>query len=70
MRASLAALLSARIDYNRQRWDASYARARAALTATSQMVQVVSMLDVPTVAGSASHQSNDVRGEQYSAFVF
>lgn len=34
------------------------------------MVQVVSMLDVPTVDGSASHQSKDVRGEQYSAFVF
>lgn len=45
-------------------------RSRDPLTATSQMVQVVSMLDVPTVAGSASHQSNDVRGEQYSAFVF
>lgn len=34
------------------------------------MVHVVSMLEVPTVEGSASHQSNDVSGEQYSAFVF
>ena len=44
--------------------------AHCLLTVTSQMVQVVSMLDVPTVDGSASHQSNDVKGEQYSAFVF
>ena len=34
------------------------------------MVQVVSMLDVPTMFGSVSFQSNEVRGAQNSEFRF
>ena len=36
----------------------------------SQMVQVVSMLDVPSLFGSVSFQSKDVRGAQNSLFLF
>ncbi len=36
----------------------------------SQMVQVVSMLDVPSRFGSVSFQSNDVNGAQNSLFLF
>lgn len=36
----------------------------------SQIVQVVSMLDVPSLLGSVSFQSNDVKGAQYSLFLF
>lgn len=45
-------------------------KAEWARTSTSQIVQVVSMLDVPIIFGSASFQSNEVRGAQYSLFVF
>ena len=34
------------------------------------MVQVVSMLDVPSRLGSTSFQSNDVNGAQKSEFLF
>ena len=36
----------------------------------SQMVQVVSILDVPSRFGSVSFQSNDVSGAQNSLFLF
>ena len=36
------------------------------LTFTSHMVQVVSMEQVPTMEGSVSFQSKQVRGAQYS----
>ena len=36
----------------------------------SQMVQVVSMLDVPSRFGSVSFQSKDVNGAQNSLFLF
>lgn len=36
----------------------------------SQMVQVVSILDVPNRFGSVSFQSNDVSGAQNSLFLF
>lgn len=39
-------------------------------TSMSQMVQVVSMLDVPSLFGSVSFQSKDVRGAQNSLFLF
>jgi len=39
-------------------------------TSMSQMVQVVSMLDVPSRFGSVSFQSNDVNGAQNSLFLF
>jgi hypothetical protein len=39
-------------------------------TSTFQMVHVVSMLDVPTIDGSVSFQSNDVSGAQNSLFLF
>jgi len=35
-----------------------------------QIVQVVSILDVPIRFGSTSFQSNDVRGAQKSEFLF
>ena len=35
----------------------------------SQMVQVVSMLEVPKRLGSVSFQSKEVRGAQYSEFL-
>lgn len=35
-----------------------------------QIVQVVSMLDVPIRFGSTSFQSNEVRGAQKSEFLF
>ena len=40
------------------------------LTVMSQIVQVVSMLEVPIMLGSLSFQSNDVSGEQNSVFLF
>ena len=36
----------------------------------SQMVQVVSMDEVPIIDGSVSFQSKDVSGEQNSVFLF
>ena len=36
----------------------------------SQMVHVVSMLDVPSLFGSVSFQSKDVKGAQNSLFLF
>ena len=39
-------------------------------TSMSQMVQVVSMLEVPSLLGSVSFQSKDVRGAQNSLFLF
>ncbi len=36
----------------------------------SQMVHVVSMLDVPSLLGSVSFQSKAVRGAQNSLFLF
>jgi hypothetical protein len=39
-------------------------------TVRSQMVHVVSMLDVPIIVGSVSFQSNDVSGAQYSLLLF
>ena len=39
-------------------------------TSMSQMVQVVSMLDVPSRFGSVSFQSKDVNGAQNSLFLF
>uniref|UniRef100_A0A2P2PYB2 Uncharacterized protein MANES_11G072300 n=1 Tax=Rhizophora mucronata TaxID=61149 RepID=A0A2P2PYB2_RHIMU len=36
----------------------------------SQIVQVVSMLEVPMRLGSASFQSNEVMGPQQSLFLF
>lgn len=41
-----------------------------ARTSMSQMVQVVSMLDVPKRFKSDSFQSNDVSGAQNSLFLF
>ncbi len=41
-----------------------------ARTVMSQMVHVVSMLDVPIIVGSVSFQSNDVNGAQYSLPLF
>ena len=38
------------------------------LTSRSQMVHVVSMLDVPIIVGSVSFQSKEVSGAQYSDF--
>ena len=40
------------------------------LASMSQMVQVVSMLEVPRRLGSVSFQSKEVRGAQYSEFLF
>ena len=40
------------------------------LTSMSQIVQVVSMLEVPSLFGSVSFQSKDVRGAQNSLFLF
>jgi hypothetical protein len=40
------------------------------LTFTSHMVQVVSILQVPTIDGSVSFQSKHVNGAQYSVCVF
>jgi hypothetical protein len=45
-------------------------RVRAVRTVRSQMVQVVSMLEVPIMVGSVSFQSNDVKGAQYSEPLF
>lgn len=39
-------------------------------TSISQMVQVVSILEVPKRFGSVSFQSNDVSGAQNSLFLF
>ena len=39
-------------------------------TSMSQMVQVVSMLEVPSLLGSVSFQSKDVSGAQNSLFLF
>ena len=39
-------------------------------TSMSQMVHVVSMLEVPSRFGSVSFQSKDVRGAQNSLFLF
>ena len=39
-------------------------------TSMSQMVHVVSMLDVPSLFGSVSFQSNEVKGAQNSLFLF
>ena len=39
-------------------------------TSMSHMVHVVSMLDVPSLFGSVSFQSKDVRGAQNSLFLF
>ena len=39
-------------------------------TSSPQMVQVVSILDVPSRFGSTSFQSNDVSGAQKSEFLF
>ena len=39
-------------------------------TSISQMVHVVSMLDVPKRLGSVSFQSKDVSGAQNSLFLF
>lgn len=36
----------------------------------SQMVQVVSMLEVPSLFGSVSFQSKEVKGAQNSLFLF
>ena len=43
---------------------------KALYTSSPHIVQVVSMLDVPTMLGSVSFQSNDVRGAQNSEFRF
>ena len=40
------------------------------LTSRPHIVQVVSMLDVPSKLGSTSFQSNDVSGAQKSEFLF
>ena len=40
------------------------------LTSMSQMVHVVSMLEVPSLLGSVSFQSKDVSGAQNSLFLF
>ena len=42
----------------------------ATLTSTFQIVQVVSMLEVPTRLGSDSFQSKEVKGAQNSLFLF
>ncbi len=39
-------------------------------TSTFQIVQVVSIEDVPTMEGSVSFQSKEVRGAQNSLFLF
>ena len=40
------------------------------LTCSSQIVQVVSMLEVLRILVSVSFQSNDVNGAQYSKLLF
>jgi len=41
----------------------------AVLVSMSQIVQVVSILDVPMMVGSSSFQSKEVSGAQYSLFL-
>ena len=48
----------------------SASQASTPRTFKSQIVTVVSMLDVATSAGFVSFQSKDVKGAQYSLFVF
>ena len=50
--------------------DVLHLNGRIGGTSMSQMVQVVSMLDVPRRFGSVSFQSNDVSGAQNSLFLF
>ena len=39
------------------------------LTSSPHIVQVVSILDAPSILGSVSFQSNDVKGAQNSEFL-